>query len=56
MVSKIWGYFIIIGIVYSLIFGDVISLNKIILGYFKHKLNSDDEVLITGIIHNIRIN
>lgn len=38
MVSKIWGYFIIIGIVYSLMFGDVISLNKIILDSTKNSL------------------
>ena len=38
MVSKIWGYFIIIGIVYSLMFGDVISLNKIILYSTKNSL------------------
>lgn len=38
MVSKIWGYFIIIGIIYSLLFGDVISLNKIILDSTKSSL------------------
>ena len=38
MVSKSWGYFIIIGIVYSLMFGDVISLNKIILDSTKNSL------------------
>ena len=38
MVSKIWGYFIIIGIVYSSMFGDVISLNKIILDSTKNSL------------------
>lgn len=38
MVSKIWGYFIIIGIVYSLMFGNVISLNKIILDSTKNSL------------------
>ena len=39
MVSKIWGYFIVIGIVYSLIFGDIISLNKIILDSTKNSLD-----------------
>lgn len=38
MVSKIWGYFIIIGILYSLFFGDVISLNETILNSTKTSL------------------
>lgn len=38
MVSKIWGYFIIIGIIYSFLFGDVISLNKVILDSTKSSL------------------
>lgn len=38
MVSKIWGYFIVIGIVYSIFFGDVISLNETILNSTKTSL------------------
>jgi len=38
MVSKIWGYFIVIGIVYSIVFGDVISLNATILNSTKTSL------------------
>lgn len=38
MVSKIWGYFIIIGIIYSIFFGDVISLNETILNSTKTSL------------------
>ncbi len=38
MVSKIWGYFIVIGIVYSFIFGDVIALNETILNSTKTSL------------------
>ena len=39
MVSKIWGYFIVIGIVYSILFGDVISLNETILNSTKTSLD-----------------
>lgn len=39
MVSKIWGYFIVIGIVYSFFFGDVISLNETILNSTKTSLD-----------------
>lgn len=39
MVSKIWGYFIVIGIVYSFLFGDVISLNETILNSTKTSLD-----------------
>ena len=38
MVSKIWGYFIVIGIVYGILFGDVISLNETILNSTKTSL------------------
>lgn len=38
MVSKIWGYFIVIGIIYSLFFGDIISLNETILSSTKSSL------------------
>lgn len=38
MVSKIWGYFIVVGIVYSIFFGDVISLNETILNSTKTSL------------------
>ena len=38
MVSKIWGYFIVVGIIYSFIFGDIISLNETILSSTKTSL------------------
>lgn len=38
MVSKIWGYFIVVGIIYSFLFGDVIVLNETILNSTKTSL------------------
>lgn len=38
MVSKIWGYFIVVGIIYSILFGDVIVLNETILNSTKTSL------------------
>ena len=39
MVSKIWGYFIVVGIIYSFLFGEVISLNETILNSTKTSLD-----------------